>query len=147
MPDLKIPEGIRTPEQPIQPERPDVRLEQPRPAEAVVTKEQIQPAAPVAPAPAVLSKELEVQQVEMVLSEGLDSVYQQLTPEQQIEFKERGEEVAVKISKLLKEATVKVGEIISLIVSWLKTLPGINKFFAENQAKIKAGKLLKEKQP
>ena len=86
--------------------------------------------------------------IEGVLAEGLASYYQSLTPAQRTQFKEEGEKTARKIEVLIQKARVKVTEIISLIRKWLSLLPGINRFFAEKEAKIKADKimLIKEEQ-
>lgn len=81
-------------------------------------------------------------QVEGILAEGLEEAYQKLTPEKQLEFKQQGEATASKIALLLKSAKVRVKEIFSLILKWLKVIPGLNKFFLEQEAKIKADRIL-----
>ncbi|MFA6304794.1 MAG: hypothetical protein WCV73_02960 [Patescibacteria group bacterium] len=81
-------------------------------------------------------------QVEGILAEGLEQEYLKLTPEKQLQFREVGEETASKIALLLKSAKVKVKEIFRLILDWLKIIPGLNKFFLEQEAKIKADRIL-----
>lgn len=81
-------------------------------------------------------------QVEGILAEGLEEAYQKLTPDKQLEFKKVGEITASKIALLLKSAKVRVKEIFSLILKWLKVIPGLNKFFLEQEAKIKADRIL-----
>ncbi len=81
-------------------------------------------------------------QVEKVLEEGLGDVYRELTPLQQQEFKIAGEKTAFAIRALLKGTHVKVKKIFLLIVEWLKILPGVNRFFLEQEAKIKADKII-----
>jgi len=95
--------------------------------------------AQVAPA---LVKDPEIVRIESILSEHLDELYLLMTPEQQMAFRVKGEETASKIDKLLKDVKVKVKEILNLIKDWLKLLPGINKFFLEQEAKIKTDRLL-----
>ena len=51
----------------------------------------------------------------------------------------------MKINELLSHAKVKVNKIIALIRDWLKLIPGINKFFLEQETKIKADNLLEYK--
>ncbi|PIT86178.1 MAG: hypothetical protein COU33_04585 [Candidatus Magasanikbacteria bacterium CG10_big_fil_rev_8_21_14_0_10_43_6] len=80
-------------------------------------------------------------EVEQLLSEGLDDVYKELTPIQQQEFKIKGEKTALEIRQLLKGTHVRVKKIFFLIVEWLKLLPGLNRFFLEQEAKIKADKI------
>ncbi len=80
--------------------------------------------------------------VERVMEEGLGDAYRELTVVQQQEFKIKGEETAWKIRQLLKRGHIKIKEIFKLLVEWLRLLPGINKFFIEQEAKIKADKIL-----
>lgn len=86
--------------------------------------------------------------IEGVLADGLVSYYQSLTSLQRKQFKEEGEKTARKIEILMQKARVKITEIIFLIRKWLGLLPGINRFFAEKDSKIKADKimLIKEEQ-
>lgn len=80
--------------------------------------------------------------VEQLMEEGLADAYRELTIVQQQEFKIKGEETAWKIRELFKRSHVKVKEVFKLLVEWLRLLPGINKFFIEQEAKIKADKIL-----
>jgi hypothetical protein len=64
---------------------------------------------------------------------------------QQQEFKKSGEETVKKINNLLDKTKIKAGKIIDLIRAWLRLIPGINRFFLEQEAKIKADKIIKVK--
>lgn len=88
------------------------------------------------------TKPARVQQIEHLLAEGLESFYLQLPPEQRQKFKQDGEVAAKKINNLLQQAKIKIKEIIDIIRSWLRTVPGLNRFFVEQSAKIKADKIL-----
>jgi len=81
------------------------------------------------------------QVIESILSEGLDQTFLAMPPDIQQRFKVRGEETAKKIDTLLSSTKVQVGKILSLILSWLQIIPGVNRFFLEQEAKIKADKL------
>lgn len=81
-------------------------------------------------------------QVEKILEDGLADAYKELTPLQQQELKIQGEKTAIEIRKLLKGTHVKIKKIFLLIVEWLKILPGVNRFFIEQEAKIKADKIV-----
>ncbi len=83
--------------------------------------------------------------IDDVLSEGLDQVFLKMDPQTQRRFKEEGEKTASKINLLLNKAKVGVSKIIVLIKRWLGLVPGANKFFLEQEAKIKADKILKIK--
>jgi hypothetical protein len=80
--------------------------------------------------------------VEKIMEEGIADAYRELTPIQKQEFKLKGEEVAYKIRQLLGGARIKVKSIFKLLVEWLKLLPGVNRFFLEQEAKIKADKIV-----
>jgi hypothetical protein len=81
-------------------------------------------------------------QIEKVMEEGLKDAYNELTPIQKQEFKIKGEEIAWEIRNLLKSAHVQVKKVVRLILAWLKMLPGVNRFFLEQEAKIKTDKIL-----
>ncbi len=80
--------------------------------------------------------------VEKIMEEGLADAYKEMTTIQQQEFKIKGEETAWKIRELFKKTHIKIKEIFKLLVEWLRLLPGVNKFFIEQEAKIKADKIL-----
>lgn len=80
--------------------------------------------------------------IEKVMEDGIADAYQELTPIQKQEFKMKGEETAYKIRQLMKKTHVKIKDIFRLLYEWLRMLPGINKFFLEQEAKIKADKII-----
>ena len=80
--------------------------------------------------------------VEKIMEEGLNEAYSRLSPIAQQEFKLKGEETAYKITELLKSAHVQVKKIFRLLLDWLKMLPGVNRFFLEQEAKIKTDKII-----
>lgn len=84
--------------------------------------------------------------VENILADGLKKLYLELQPVERQAFKIKGEQTAAKIGDLLKQAKIKVQEIIRLILDWLKMLPGVSKYFLEQEAKIKAERIIKLKQ-
>lgn len=97
---------------------------------------------PTEPQPLGDSKTPELVQIEQILSEHIDELYQSLPESQKPLFKEKGEEAAQKIDTILRGAKVRAKQILLIIVSWLSIIPGINKFFIEQQAEIKTNKLL-----
>ncbi len=104
------------------------------------------PAAPVTSpaAPMSLTPEQErAAQIEKILEEDLSSVYFNLPEEKREEFRYKGEATANQINVLLGSAKVKVTKIINLIKSWLTLIPGVNKFFLEQEAKLKADRIIK----
>lgn len=94
--------------------------------------------APLAPVAAPLQ-----QHVEEVMSAGLADTYARMDPATQQRFRTVGEQTASKISALLQSSKVQVKKIVDLLVAWLRIIPGVNGFFLEQEAKIKADKILK----
>lgn len=81
-------------------------------------------------------------QVEKIMEEGLGDAYIELTPVQKQEFKIKGEQTARQIRELLQASRVKVKKIFVLLVEWMKMLPGVNRFFLEQEAKIKTDRIV-----
>ena len=54
-----------------------------------------------------------------------------------------GETTAQKIKEAVLKKTTRIKDIVHLIIGWLKSLPGVNKFFIEQEAKIKADKIMR----
>jgi len=86
-------------------------------------------------------KEREIE-IDRILSNGLEEMYMGMTPEKQQEFKEVGEETTRTINLMLSETKIKVRKIIDLIRDWLSLIPGVNKFFLEQETKIRTDKIL-----
>lgn len=84
----------------------------------------------------------EVKEVETILEEDLEEVYVQMDPQTQQKFKTEGEVTAKEIVGLLHHVKIKSRKIIKLISKWLSVIPGISKFFIEQEAKIKTDKIL-----
>lgn len=81
--------------------------------------------------------------IEKILEEDLGPLYAQMSPQQQQQFRAKGEEVTRTIFKMVyQETKVKVKKIIILIKKWLKLIPGINKYFLEQEAKIKTDRIV-----
>ncbi len=90
----------------------------------------------------VAPQEQELHAIEILLSEGLDSVYNRMDKSAQQEFKKQGEITASQIQKILHGAKVQVQKIFSLVLTWLRLIPKVNKFFLEQEAKIKTDKIV-----
>jgi hypothetical protein len=81
--------------------------------------------------------------VDNILEDGLDKFFLEMNPQEQKNFKEEGEKTVFKINKLLDKAKVSMSKIISLIKNWLNLIPKTNRYFLEQEAKIKADKIFK----
>ena len=96
-----------------------------------------------------VTKPVELKEVEGILADNFKEIYTKLSPSIQKEFKDRGEEAAEKIIQAMKSPKFNVSSILDIIKKWLfvvKKLPGINKLFLEQQAKIKTDKVVLMKQ-
>jgi len=136
-PEIVVPEikEVSTPEQlkevPFEaPEKP-----QPTPPSAAAAVSVVEPVL-------VQKKDEVVEEIENILSEDLTDLFLKMNPEQQEEFRAKGEETASKIRVILSSAKFGVKKILDLISDWLKLIPGVNKFFLEQEAKIKTDKIL-----
>jgi len=108
--------------------------------EGEVHEEQV--AAPSQPTQAPTpSKDPVLKGIEDILADDLTDLYLALPEERRTEFKTRGEEVALKITQMARAGQVKVRKILDLIRGWLRLIPGVNRFFLEQEAKIKADKI------
>ncbi len=81
-------------------------------------------------------------QIEHIMEEGLQEAYKELSTVEQQNFKIKGEETAWEIRSILKVAKFKIKTIFRLLLEWLKLLPGVNRFFLEQEAKIKVDKIV-----
>jgi len=136
-----VPRGM---EKEVLPETPETRAAEIAP--------EILPDAPVEkigeayvppPAGGAPQKDFVTKEIEVTLAKGLEKTYTEMPPDLQIQFKTKGEEVAQKIRGLMSRAKEKAREILELIKSWLKLIPGISNFFLEQEAKIKTDEILK----
>ncbi len=80
--------------------------------------------------------------IEKIMEDELGDAYSRLSPIAKQEFKIKGEIAAEKIRDLLRATHVKAKKILRLLIEWLKLLPGINKFFLEQEAKIKTDRIV-----
>lgn len=144
-PELKpLPEVPRPPEaapelQPhAAPERPP---EAPEVKPVEETAAPVAPVLPVAPAPPP-TRDPELIAIENILAEGLEELYREMPRELQAQFRAKGEETASRIKDMIHRAKVKARRVLSLIKGWLRLIPGVSRFFLEQEAKIKTDKIL-----
>jgi len=136
-------EQIPAPEQPVEsaPVKPVETVPQPAPP-----VESVQPAT-VELAPAVPAGKSEMQkQIEDTLALGLESVYVALPPEKQKLFQQSGERTASEVEALLAQPKPDIHKLHDVISAWLSSIDGLNKYFLEQDLKIKMDLLLKMKE-
>jgi len=140
-----------------QTEKPEIRTERPEAGVLPVRVEkEARPAVertPVSPptiagavAAQPIKKKIEKsetrKEIEEILAEDLEEVYASLPAQARVKFRIEGEKAAAKVELLLKHAKLALVELIKVIREWLLVLPGVNRFFVEQEAKIKADKLI-----
>lgn len=108
--------------------------------EAPPIQEVAAPATPATPAPIV--KDDVMKEVEKILEDGLGNYFHTLPADAQKRFEKKGEEVAVQVAVMVRGFKVEVKRVLRLIRDWLLTVPGVNKFFLEQEAKIKTDRIL-----
>jgi len=121
------------------------KLEIKRQAEEKIQQKAIASAGNVSINNSVNSAQISIKEIERILSEDLEDIYVTLPAGIQQKFRQKGEETAIKISKILSQSKIKLKKIAKLIMDWLKVIPGVNKFFLEKESKIKTDEVVKLK--
>ena len=118
-------------------------FEAPKTAEATAVEVPAATAPPhSAAAPVSPPKDDTTINVERVLEDDLQQAYHQLPPAKKVEFKKEGERVAAEIAGMIKSLRIRAARVLKLITRWLRLIPGVNKFFLIQQAKIKTDRVL-----
>jgi hypothetical protein len=115
-------------------------------AEKAPAAEQISEAvAPTTAAPATTAArgaDPVVASIESILAEDLYEHFNAMPPALQAAFREKGNDTVAKLNRMVSQAAIKAKEVLKLIVGWLKLIPGVNKYFLEQESKIKTDKIL-----
>lgn len=82
-------------------------------------------------------------EIEDVLSEGLTEIYQTMTPQEQEKFRIKGEEAATEIEGMMSQFKATARKVAGIIRSWLSTIPRVNKYFLEQESKLKTDDIMK----
>lgn len=123
----------------------EVPIEHPQEQPAVSTQPTVTPAIPDevgAVDHLTPEQEKEKQEIEDILEEDLGDLYMELDPETQKTFKESGEQTISTVMALLHKTKVHTKSIIRAISKWLRIIPGVNKYFVEQEAKLKTDKII-----
>lgn len=81
--------------------------------------------------------------IEKILEKDLDEIYLAMPVEKRIVFKAVGEKTIAQINELIEMGKINMKKVIDLIRAWLLIIPGVNKFFLEQETKIKADEIIK----
>ncbi len=110
------------------------------PTTAVTTQTQGQ--AQSAPAAAPVVKDEVTTEVEKILEDGLGEYIPDMPDEARDRFIQKGGEVAGQLSVMVRTLNVQVTIVIELIKEWLLTIPGVNRYFIEQESKIKTDRII-----
>ena len=102
------------------------------------------PVPVAAPAPPAVPPAVDptVSSIEFILSEDLADHFRAMPPDVQARFRAKGDETVSKLAILVSRTVIKAKEVLNLIVAWLRLIPGVNKYFLEQESKIKTDKIL-----
>jgi hypothetical protein len=87
-------------------------------------------------------RELRTRDIEAVLEQGLANLYQAMDPATKQRFRVGGEQASRAINDLFEKGKANLKRIADIIRAWLTIIPGVNRFFLEQEAKIKADKII-----
>lgn len=81
-------------------------------------------------------------EVEKILEYGLGDYIPDMPEEARERFLKKGGEVASQLSTMVRTLNVQVNLVVTLIKEWLLTIPGVNRYYIEQEAKIKTDQIV-----
>ncbi|MBU0540701.1 hypothetical protein KKF59_02445 [Patescibacteria group bacterium] len=99
-------------------------------------------AKPVKKPAAIIKKDEVLLNIERIMEHDLGGLYAELPDNAKPLFRKKGEEAAQEISGMVRNLKLKVARIVRLLRDWLLTVPKINRFFLEQEAKIKTDEII-----
>jgi len=99
------------------------------------------------PAPSPVAKSARLKQIETVMQADLADLYLSMNKRQQTIFKTAGESTARQIESILTIGKSVFQKIFSALKKWLQLIPAVNRFFIEQEAKIKTDKIIANNSP
>jgi hypothetical protein len=89
-----------------------------------------------------VKKDEDTIEVEKILEDGLAPMFVKMPDDAKEKFKEKGEIASHEIASMVKRLQLDVKKVLRLIRDWLLTIPKVNKFFLEQDAKIKTDRII-----
>ena len=80
--------------------------------------------------------------IERIMSDRLGDIYMGLDPAPQQAVKAAGEDAAGKIEQLIEEGKAAAKSVLKILQTWLKKIPGVNRYFLEQESKIKTDRIM-----
>lgn len=110
--------------------------------EQVVASESASHQQPVADPAANDPRVKLLKKVEDILASGLMELYVALPADRKAQFKAGGERVANAVTDLIVHGKASVKKVWKLLSEWLRNLPGVNKYFIQQEIKIKTDQVM-----
>lgn len=83
-----------------------------------------------------------LEKIEDIMEEDLAEMYATMPEDRKQLFKKQGEETAKEIEGMMYKVKVKSKKMFKLMFSWMKIIPGVSKYFLEQEAKLKTDELM-----
>lgn len=81
--------------------------------------------------------------IERILEKDMDDIYLGASLAKRQELKKVGEKTANQINQMIDKGKLKFKKVIDLIKKWFLIIPGVNRFFLEQEAKLKTDEIMK----
>lgn len=89
------------------------------------------------------AKSINLLKIEQVMEDDLAEIFFNMDEAHRALFKAEGERAAREIDRIISAGKSVAVKILEVLKHWLRLIPGVNKFFIEQEAKIKTDKILK----
>jgi hypothetical protein len=93
--------------------------------------------------PTVSAKDAYHQRLERLLEDNLVDLYLQMPKAQRQQFRAEGERVASQLRQMIETAKIKAKQVLEIIRNWLKSIPGVSRYFLEQESKIKTDRVIR----
>lgn len=100
------------------------------------------------PAAAAMSdtKDQVYEEVASIVQDGIEQMTATMEPTAKERFLKKGQEITFIIASMVRGFHVKAKEVLRLLKEWILTIPGVNKFFLEQEVKIKTDRIVELEQ-
>lgn len=80
--------------------------------------------------------------VQKILEDGLEEAVVAMSADAKERFFQKGKEIGALVAEMVRTYKVEVKRVLRMLKEWLTTIPGVNRFFLEQEAKIKTDRIL-----
>ena len=81
-------------------------------------------------------------QVEIILQNDLKDIFQLMNDSEKEAFKQEGIKVSTKIEEMIETLKIKARVVLNLVKNWLSMIPSVNKYFLEQESKLKTDEIM-----